>query len=232
MLVSLEEKRAFFAELLAAGDLDAARAFCERLRDESAGDERLRWGNNLSIVELRAGRLDAALEALASVADEAHDTRDHLLRANCHNNAAAARIGRWKLSESEADLDAALIELEGARFHYREAREFSRLGTVENNLGALRVALGDYEEAVRHTAAAREVYTRSGERGLVAQVDETEARARLGLKEYGEAERLASLALAFSEGESAKEEARETLRAVWAAMGCEDSPDAPLRKVG
>lgn len=219
MLVNAAEKRAAFADLYRAGDLDHALALAAEQLISSAGDERLRWGNNEALALWRLGRSADALRSLASVSAEATDTADHLLAGNYNNNTALASMSLWFESEDEERLDSALIGFEGAAFHYRLCEERALVASALNNVGVILSALGRYAEAYVKLDEARAIYLKVGESCRAAEVDETEARARLMAGESDRALVLAarSVSVLADFGDGALAEAEETLKAVLAA---------------
>ena len=85
-------------------------------------------------------------------------------------------------------IDRALVEFAAAGFHFEEAGNQRNLGVVENNLGFLFVHLGRYQDAHEHLGRARAVAVALKDQALVAQFDDSRAKAFLGEKRYAEAE--------------------------------------------
>lgn len=227
MLGSLTEKRALFADLHDRGETGLAGRVCDAMLEGAEGDERLRWTNNLSLVRWREGRPAEALALLVGVADLARGTRDDRLAGNYHNNAAAYLMALWHGSEDEDLLDRALVSFEGAAYHYERAAEPPLTASTLNNVATVMMALGRVAEALPKLAEARAIYLKAGLREMAAQVDETEARARLRMGQFEEAERLASRAvsaLTGTEHRAARDEARETLKDALAAADAHAEP--------
>lgn len=216
MLVIQGEKRAAFADLYRAGNLDHALALASEALTNSAGDERLRWGNNEALALWKLGRSADALQSLASVSAEASSTSDRLLAGNYNNNTALASMSLWFEFEDEVRLDEALIGFEGAAFHYRLCGERALVASALNNVGVILSALGRYAEAYAKLDEARAVYLKAGEVCRAAEVDETEARARLKDGDMKRALVLASRAVSVlaDYDDGALAEAEATLRAV------------------
>jgi tetratricopeptide (TPR) repeat protein len=220
MLVITEEKRAEFANLYGRGESAAALSLCREMLSEATGDERLRWTNNEAAALWRMNDARGALDALDRIIHLAYTSTDLTLRANFHNNRFAALMS---LAAADAELyDSALIEIAGAAALYAKAGDRRLTASTENNTGALMAALGRYAEALPRLAVAREMYLRAGDEAHAAEVDETEARARLLSGDAAGAETFAARAVAVlsvSGGPAAAlDEARATLRAVLDAV--------------
>jgi tetratricopeptide (TPR) repeat protein len=100
------------------------------------------------------------------------------------------------LAERREDfIDQALIEYAAASFHFEQAGQKRFLAAVENNLGFLFVSLRRFGEANEHLDRARSLFAGFKDKGMVAQVDDTRARAFIGQGRFAEAESLARSAV-------------------------------------
>jgi tetratricopeptide (TPR) repeat protein len=83
-----------------------------------------------------------------------------------------------------------LVEYSAATVYAEEAGHKRFLASVENNVGNLFVRLGRFEEAHKHLDRARSLFTSLKDKGLVAQVDDSRARALISQGLLAKAEAL------------------------------------------
>lgn len=130
-----------------------------------------------SKVERSAGALDRALAILMEASPLAESCGSDDLRARFHHGLGATyqRLGL---------ADRAWVEYTAAAHYWALAGRPYDAGCADNNV-ALLVAPYDRARAYRHLESARGHF--SGMPVKLAEVDETEARIRLGVKESGAA---------------------------------------------
>src|SRR5205807_1587409 len=97
--------------------------------------------------------------------------------------------------QREDYFDRALMQFTAASLSFEKAGHKRYLAAVENNLGFLFVHLHRFEEAHEHLDRARSVLVGFNDKGLVAQVDDTRARALLGQGRIDQAEAVAAAAV-------------------------------------
>jgi tetratricopeptide (TPR) repeat protein len=139
-------------------------------------------------VEKVSVRYRDALRIHQSAAPLFEKSSNHALRGKFHNEFATVLKNIGLAEHREDYIDRALVEYAAAGFHFEEAGHQRFLGVVENNLGFLFVHLGRYEDAHEHLGRARAVAVALKDQGLVAQFDDSRAKAFLGEKRYAEAE--------------------------------------------
>jgi tetratricopeptide (TPR) repeat protein len=173
------------------GALDEARVtFQDVLAQlgERETEQRLRALLNAAVVEKVSVRYRDALRIHQSAAPLFEKSSNHALRGKFHNEFATVLKNIGLAEHREDYIDRALVEYAAAGFHFEEAGHQRFLGVVENNLGFLFVHLGRYEDAHEHLGRARAVALALKDQGLVAQFDDSRAKAFLGEKRYAEAE--------------------------------------------
>ena len=165
-------------------------------------EQRLRAVLNKAIVEEVSNRPQDALKLLQGSASLFETSRNHALKGRFHNEFATV-LKNLGLAERRDDyIDRALVEYTAASFHFEEAGHKRFQGVVENNLGFLFVRLGKFEDAHGHLNRARAAAVAVKDRGLVAQFDDTRARAFLAQEQYHVAEQVAFGAVrALQEGD-------------------------------
>jgi DNA-binding NtrC family response regulator len=148
-----------------------------------------------AIVELSANRNNEALRILTESAPLFEASDNHALKGKFHMNLALVLKNLNLLEHRVSYADQALIENAAASYHLEQAGHTRYLARVENNLGFLLLILSRFDEAHKHLDRARRLFIGLKERGSVAQVDETRARALLAQGRNVEAERIARLAV-------------------------------------
>lgn len=179
------------------GAFDEARVMLREVLKRSTGAPQLhaRALLNYAITEFSAKRFQKAAKLLEQAgplfaASESHAARGrfHMIRALVWRNLATGE-------QAEEFLDRALVENTAASFHLKEAGHSRYLARVENNIGFLLYTLGRFAEAHEHLSGARRIFEALRDKGSIAQVDETRARAFLAENKNAEAEKTARYAL-------------------------------------
>lgn len=179
---------------LREGALDEARVTLQdvlsQLGDRKT-EQRLRALLNAAMVEKVSVRYRDSLRIHTDAAPLFEESSNHALRGKFHNEFATL-LKNIGLAENREDyIDRALVEYAAASFHLEEAGHERFLGVVENNLGFLYVRLGRFEDAHQHLGRARAAAVALKDQGLVAQFDDSRAKAFLGEGRYSEAETIA-----------------------------------------
>jgi DNA-binding NtrC family response regulator/predicted negative regulator of RcsB-dependent stress response len=148
-----------------------------------------------AIVEKSAKRLNDALHILNEAAPLIATCDSQTLEGNFHNTFAIV-LRNLGTTEQRADyIDRALIEYAAASFHFEQAGHTRYRARVENNLGFLLFTLSRFDEAHEHLDHARRLFESLKDRGSVAQVDDTRARALLAQGRDREAEKIVQSAV-------------------------------------
>lgn len=164
------------------GGLDEARvtlqdALKKNLNLES--EQRLKSQITLGIVEDAAARYQEALRIYAEAAPYLNRSSNHLLRGSFHNQYALAYKNLGRAARRHEFIDKAFIEYTAAGYHFEQAGHTRYLALVENNLGFLFLTANKPLEAHQHLNRARALFVKLRDKGSIAQVDETRARAFL-----------------------------------------------------
>jgi tetratricopeptide (TPR) repeat protein len=85
-----------------------------------------------------------------------------------------------------------LVEYSASIYYFEQAGNTRFLAMVENNVGYLFVRLGRFQEAHSHLDRVRSLFTALKDKGMVAQVDDTRARALIAQGLFAKAEKVAS----------------------------------------
>jgi tetratricopeptide (TPR) repeat protein len=167
--------------LLRLGDLDS--------------EQRLRIFLNKAIVAKVSKRYREALRLHRESAPLFEVSGNHALKGKFHNEYAQV-LKNLGLAERRDDyIDRALIEFSAASFHFEQASHKRFQGVVENNLGFLFVHLERFEDAQEHLSRARAAAVALKDQGLVAQFDDTRARAFIAQGLFAKAETVARSAV-------------------------------------
>lgn len=153
----------------------------------------------IATVETRATRYDDALRILMDEAAFFERVGDHNLRGRFHNTLAVNLKNLYEGHELEEHSDRALEMYEAAAFHFEQAGNRRFLAFVENNFGYLLFLKENFAEAHRHLNRARRLFEDLGDRGAMAQVDDTRARAFCAQGRYEDSERIARIAVGVLE---------------------------------
>ena len=147
------------------------------------------------MVEVDAQRLDRAVSFYNEATPLVDQSLDHALKGSLHIEFGLV-FRRFSAIENREDyLDKALIEYAAASFHFEQAGNTRYCALVENNLGFLFSTIGKFTEAHSHIDRARGLFAELGDRGHVAQVDDTRARTLLAQGLPVHAERIARSAV-------------------------------------
>ncbi|MDQ2920263.1 MAG: hypothetical protein M3R52_01415 [Acidobacteriota bacterium] len=196
-------------------------------------EQRLRISLNKAIVEKVSKRYREALRLHRESAPLFEVSSNHALKGKFHNEYAIV-LNNLGFSEHRDDyIDRALIEYSAASFHFEQASHKRFQGVVENNLGFLFVRLGRFQDAQQHLNRARAVAIALKDQGLVAQFDDTRARASIAQGRFTEAETLARASVrSLEEGDelSVLAEALTTHGTVLARLGNFSKARATLEK--
>jgi tetratricopeptide (TPR) repeat protein len=176
------------------GALDEARVTLQEvltLLGERETEQRLRALLNAAVVEKVSVRYRDALQIHQTAAPLFEKSTNHALRGKFHNEFATVLKNIGLAEHREDYIDRALVEYAAASFHFEEAGHQRFRGVVENNLGFLFVHLGRYRDAHEHLSRARAAALALKDQGLVAQFDDSRAKAFLGEQRNAEAEAIA-----------------------------------------
>src|SRR4026209_973285 len=176
------------------GALDEARITLQEVLTqlgERETEQRLRALLNAAVVEKVSVRYRDALQIHQAAAPLFEKSANNALRGKFHNEFATVLKNIGLAEHREDYIDRALVEYAAAGFHFEEAGHQRFLGVVENNLGFLFVHLGRYHDAHEHLNRARAAAVALKDKGLVAQFDDSRAKAFLGEGRNAEAESLA-----------------------------------------
>ncbi len=176
------------------GSVDEARITLDDALMRLGGldsEQKLRAILNKAIVEEVSNRPKAAFQLLQESAPMFEANGSHSLRGKFHNELATVLKNLGLADRREDYIDRALVEYAAASFHFEEAGHRRFQGVVENNLGFLYVHLTRFEDAHEHLSRARLVALSLKDAGLVAQFDDTRARAFLAQGQLKDAERTA-----------------------------------------
>lgn len=149
----------------------------------------------MAIVEATAGQLRLALQILADAMPLFEKSDNHSLRGKFHNERAIDLRNLGAVEKREDYVDLALLEYEAASYHFEQAGHLRYRGRVENNLGFLFFKSGRFPEAHEHLDRARRLFESLKDKGSMAQVDESRARAFLAEGRNVEAEGVARRAV-------------------------------------
>src|SRR6266576_308682 len=207
-----------------AGGLDEARVTLHEVLEqlgEQKCEPRLRTLANLALIERVAGRYDEALKIQTQAAPLFDESNNHALRGNFHNVCAQV-LKELGLAEHREDyIDRALMEYTAASLHFEAAGHERFQGRIENNLGSLFASIGRYNQAYEHLDNARSLFVKIKDKGMVAHVNETAAKALLAEGRYDEANKaIRNSVRVFEEGDerSALAEALTTQGTVFARL--------------
>jgi tetratricopeptide (TPR) repeat protein len=165
-------------------------------------EQRLRALLNRGIIERVSNRYDDALRTHREAAPLFDASTNDRLKGKFHNEYAIV-LKNFGLARNREDyVDQALIEYSAALFHVERAGNKRFRAMIENNIAYLFVQVGKSEEAIKHLDQARALFTALKDKGMVAQVDDTRARAFIARGSFTKAEAIARGAVqALKEGD-------------------------------
>lgn len=143
-----------------------------------------------AIVERSANRYSEALCIMTEAAPLFEKIDNHSTKGGYHNEFANALENIGASGKREDYFDRALIEYTAASFHFDQAGHIRYRARVENNLGFLLFTLSRFSDAHEHLDRARRLFASLKDKGSVAQVDDTRARALLAQDLNDEAEKV------------------------------------------
>ena len=165
-------------------------------------EQRLRALLNRGIIEKVSNRYEDALRTHREAAPLFEVSANDNLKGKFHNEYATVLKNLGLASNREDYIDEALIEYSAALFHVEKAGNERFHAMIENNLAYLFVRLGRYPEATKHLDQARALFSSVKDKGMVAQVDDTRARALIARGSFTRAETVARGAVqALKEGD-------------------------------
>lgn len=172
------------------GGYDEARVILHEVLNnlDENSEQRLRALLNLALVERSSERFYEALRIHSQAATFFNRSGNHALRGKFHNEYATVLKNLGLAEQRDEYIDRALLEYAAASFHLEQAGHRRFQAFVENNLGFLFVRLGKYDEAHAHLNWARSLFVSIKDKGSLAQVDDTRARAFLGQDQNAKAE--------------------------------------------
>jgi tetratricopeptide (TPR) repeat protein len=177
------------------GAFDEARVSLNDAFQQTEGiesEQRLRAFLVRAIVEQVSNRLDDALKTHREAAPLFEASDNAFLKAKFHNEYATV-LKNVGLARNSADLiDHALVEYAASIYYFEQAGNTRFVAMVENNVGYLFVRLGRFQEAHSHLDRVRSLFTALKDKGKVAQVDDTRARALIAQGLFAKAEKVAS----------------------------------------
>jgi tetratricopeptide (TPR) repeat protein len=187
------------------GAIDEARVTLDdalRKLGDLPSEQRLRALLNRAIIERVSNRYDDALSTHREAAPLFESSTNDNLKGKFHSEYATVLKNLGLASNREEYIDQALIEYSAALFHVEKAGNKRFHAKIENNIGYLFVRLGRYPEATKHLDQARALFCVLKDKGMVAQVDDTRARALIARGSFTKAEAVARGAVqALKEGD-------------------------------
>ena len=137
-----------------------------------------------ALVEIFSGRCGEAQEILLNARPFFENASDALkARWHAHMGLVHRRLALGKIEQ----LDRAIIEYTAAIYYYEQAGHNRYCGVNLNNLAFILYRLGRYPEAHEHLDKAHLIFSRLRDKGTLAQVEETRARAFIAEERYEEA---------------------------------------------
>lgn len=187
------------------GAFDEARVTLDdtlRQLGDLQSEQRLRALLNKAIVDRTSNRYEDALYTHREAAPLFASSSNDNLRGKFHNEYATILKNIGLANNREDYVDQALVEYSAASFHAEKAGNKRFHALVENNVGYLFVRLGRFADATDHLDRARSLFGILKDRGMVAQVDDTRARALIARGSFTTAETVARGAVqALKEGD-------------------------------
>ena len=145
----------------------------------------------VAIVEIDAGHLTEALHELTNNAALFQKISNQTLKG-CYYQALGDTLKDLWASGAPGDyVDRALVEYAAASYHFELADHKRYRANVENNLGLIYLQVNRCKEAHKHLDRARRIFAGLKDKGAIAQLDETRARALLREGKYTDAEKVA-----------------------------------------
>ncbi|MCM3873890.1 MAG: tetratricopeptide repeat protein [Pyrinomonadaceae bacterium] len=177
------------------GGYDEARVTLQQILadlGDQPSEQKLRALLNCGVVETSSLRYHDSVRIHREAASLFNESSNHALRGKFHNEFAAVLMNLGIAERRDDYIDQALVEYAAASFHFEEAGHKRFRAAVENNLGFLFISLRRFGEAHEQLDRARSLFEGLRDRGMVAQVDDTRARAFIDQGLYSEAEAVAA----------------------------------------
>jgi tetratricopeptide (TPR) repeat protein len=177
------------------GGYDEARITLHQILESlgnQVSEQKLRALLNCGLVERSSLRYHDALRIHRESASLFNQSSNHALRGKFHNEFATVLKDLGLAERREEYIDQSLVEYAAASFHAEQAGNRRFLALVKNNVGFLFVSLRRFNEAHDQLDHARLLFEGLKDRGMVAQVDDTRARAFIDQGLYSEAEAVAA----------------------------------------
>ena len=180
------------------GAFDEARVSCDDALQQLGdleSEQKLRAFLTRAIVEKVSLRPEDALRTHRQAAPLFENSTNVALKGKFHNEYATV-LKYLGLARKSAELiDQALVEYSAATVYAEEAGNKNFLALVENNVGNLFVRLRRFDEAHQHLDRARALAVSLKDRRLVAQFDDSRARAYISQNQPSKAEALSRSAV-------------------------------------
>jgi tetratricopeptide (TPR) repeat protein len=176
------------------GAFDEARVTLDdalRQLGDLQSEQRLRAFLNRALVERSSNRYEDALQTHRDAAPLFAASSNDNLKGKFHNEHATVLKNLGMANNREDYIDQALVEYSAASFHAERASNKRFQALVENNVGYLFVRLGRFSDATIHLDRARSLFKSLKDKGMVAQVDDTRARALIARGSFSAAETVA-----------------------------------------
>jgi len=176
------------------GGHDEARVVLKEVLSKFAikeSEQYLRALLNLALVERSSLRYQEALRIHREAAPLFQHSANHALQGKFHNQYATTLKNVGLERGLEEYVDQALVEYAAASFHLERAGHTRFQGAVENNLANLFARIGKFEEAHKYLDRASRTFSLLKDRGSLAQVNDSRAKAFMAQERYVEAERIA-----------------------------------------
>ncbi len=180
------------------GALDEARiTFDDALQrlGNLESEQRLRALLNKAIVEEVSSRSGEAVRILSQSESLFEKSSNHALKAKFHLEFATVLKNLGLAERREDYIDRSLMHYTAAGLHFEEAGHERTLAVVENNLGFLFAHLERFEDAHEHLDRALSMASNLNDKGVRAQVEDTQARTLLAQGRIDQAEKIASSAV-------------------------------------
>jgi tetratricopeptide (TPR) repeat protein len=179
------------------GGYDEARDILTGVIDQLSIDSELKAKAvlRLAIVERAANRFHDALRILTDYASLFEKINNHTVKGGYYNGLGLVFKNLAASEKREDYLDRAFVEYAAASVNFEQAGHTPYCALVENNLGCLFFKAGRFKEAHEHLNRARHLFSTLKDKGSIAQVDDTRARALIAEGRNSEAEDAARAAV-------------------------------------
>lgn len=180
-----------------AGAFDEARIVLAEALTGATPEQHGKIVIGQALVEIFSGRCGEAQEILLDARPFFENASDALkARWHAHMGLVQRRLARGRIEH----LDRAIIEYTAAIYYYEQAGHNRYCGVNLNNLAFVLYRLGRYAEAHEHLDKAHLIFSRLRDKGTIAQVEETRARAFIAEGRYKDAWRVITSVVEVLEG--------------------------------